>query len=73
MRYHKPIIIIIHSNIYNIQYTLPSPSLTSVCPSSTRTQVPLPRSHIRIVLSLEPEAKRPSDSTAREDTYYNIE
>ena len=64
------IIIIIRSYI---QYTHPSPSLTPVCPSSTRSQAPLPRFQIRIVLSHDPEARRPSDSTAREVTYYNIE
>ena len=41
--------------------------LTSVCPSSTRSQAPLPRSQTRIVLSLDPEAKRPSESTTREN------
>ena len=64
------IIIIIHSYI---QYTHPLPSLTDVCPSSTRSQAPLPRLQTRIVLSSDPEARRPSDSTAREVTYYNIE
>ena len=51
-----------------------SPSLTNVCPSSTRSQVPLPMFQTRIVLSAkpDPEARRPSGSTARERTYYNI-
>ena len=54
-------------------YKHPPPSLTSVCPSSIRTQAPLPRSQTRIVLSRDPEARRPSDSTAREVTPYNME
>ena len=70
--YYKPFYYNHHSLIY-IQCTHPSPSLTCVCPSSTRSQAPLPRSQTRIVLSLDPEARRPPGSTAREDTYYNIE
>ena len=56
-----------------IQYTHASPSLTPVCPSSTRSRVPLSRSQTRIVLSSDPEARRPSGSAARERTSYNIE
>ena len=56
-----------------IQYTYPSTYLTSECPSNTRTQAPLPRFQIRIVLSCDPEARRPSRNTAKEDTPYEID
>ena len=54
-----------------IQYTHPSTSLTSVCFSSTCSQPPLPMFQIRIVLSSDPEAKRPSGSTVREPALYS--
>ena len=47
-------------------------SLTSVCPSSTRSQAPLSMSQTRIVLSPDPEARRPSDNRARASTSYSI-
>ena len=47
-------------------------TLTDMCPSSTRLQIPLPRSQTRILLSSDPEARRPSGSTAREVTAYSI-
>ena len=47
-------------------------TLTDMCPSSTRSQIPLPRSQTRILLSSDPEARRSSGSTAMEVTAYSM-